>query len=104
MNFTDFKKITVGNKNKNFTFVKIKSDRCCCHCGKTIQRGTECLTINKKLESRKWMCDDCVILHLNVSNARSMLNSITFGDEGGAMACMEFLGEAKEALEEARYY
>ena len=103
MNFTDFKNDTVRNKNKNFTFVKIRTDRFCCHCSKQIHRGTECLTINKKLTGRSWMCDDCVILHLNYQNAKASLNSVAFGDEGDVMACLDFLDETLMALEEAKY-
>ena len=103
MNFTDFKKITLRNKNKNFTFVKIKADRFCKHCGNKINRGTSCLTINKKSEGRSWMCDNCVVLHLKCQNAKSDLNNVAFGDEGYAMACLDFYDEAIAALEEARF-
>lgn len=40
-------------KNKNTCFVKIKADRKCASCKKTLRAGTVCLTTNKKGVGRK---------------------------------------------------
>lgn len=34
-------------RNSNFMKVRVKNDRCCCHCGSLIHKGTECLTLNR---------------------------------------------------------
>jgi len=77
------------SKSKNFCFVTVRSDHCCKHCGTTIKKGTSCLTINKKKEGRAWLCEDCLSLLVNILDAKADLDSVSFSDEGAAMACID---------------
>lgn len=84
--------------NKNFTFVKTKSVHTCSHCLKDIPLGSECLTVNPRMCNRRWYCEDCVQLMLNVQRARIALDSVAFDDEGASMACLEWVSEAESEL------
>lgn len=84
--------------NKNFKFVYIRQDRKCKCCGKSIQSGVECLTVNKKTEPRCWYCCDCVRKLLNIHNAKVTLDSVSFDDEGMVLACMDYLDECVSEL------
>lgn len=101
----DYKKSLKRNKkNRNYCFVKIKSNHSCGHCGTTIKEGTECLTINKRHSDRMWVCDDCLSLKLSIVNTKGELNCVAFGDEGASMALMDYLNELEaEFLEKRRY-
>lgn len=98
----DFKSVVTKRNNPNFKFVRIRSMRTCCHCLKTMTIGTECLTINPKRGSRRWMCDTCVQAILDLQRARSVLASTAFGDEGGYMANAEWVSECESYFEELR--
>lgn len=45
---------------KNKCIVKIKKDRVCKKCGKTLKAGTQCITINPKFGNRYWTCVECL--------------------------------------------
>lgn len=88
------------NKNKNLCKVKIKKDRTCCHCGELICSGTLCLTINPMYEKRKWMCPTCLDLVEEIDRLDGMYDSLSFGDEGGAMAIYDARNEVISELED----
>ena len=81
--------------NKNFTFVKIRTPHTCANCLKTLPTGIECLTVNPKMGSRRWICSYCVQALLDLYVARSALASVAFGDEGGYMACFDWVSECE---------
>lgn len=81
------------NKSNNFKIVNIKQPHTCEYCGKQLPVGTECLTVNKKSESRKWYCKDCIELQLEINKAQCRLNTTPFDDEGAVLANMEYLDE-----------
>jgi hypothetical protein len=81
------------NKSNNFKIVNIKQQHTCGHCRKQLPVGTECLTVNKKSESRKWYCKDCAELQLEINKAQYRLNTTPFNDEGAALANIEYLDE-----------
>lgn len=99
--FEKFKNEVKKNKSKNFGFVKIREKRYCYHCSNELAAGIECLTVNPRLGNRRWYCDKCVTLMLNVELAKEMYSRVAFGDEGAAMACLEAIAEAEEELESA---
>lgn len=86
-------------RNTNFCYVKVREDRSCTHCGSLIKKGTRCITVNKKSECRKWLCEECYNLQMEILNAKVELDLCTFGDEGGAMAMSDALDELKEEYE-----
>jgi hypothetical protein len=81
------------NKSNNLKIVNIRRQHYCGHCGKQLTTGTECLTVNKRSEPRKWYCKDCVELLLEINKAQHRLNTTPFDDEGGALANMQYLDE-----------
>lgn len=85
----------MAKKNKNFCFVSIRQDRNCFHCKELIPKGTKVLTINKKGEGRKWMCPICYRLYRSIERAEDAYNSVSFGDEGGAFAALDYLDEVR---------
>ena len=96
-----FKKSVKKRNSKNFAFVRARSTHYCDHCMATIAPGVECLTVNLKKRPRYWHCINCVIKRLNVIEAAHNLNNISFGDEGGYMAALEWYDEALEEWENA---
>lgn len=60
--------------------------------------GIECLTVNPRRASRRWYCDDCVSASLQVGYVKKSYERIAFGDEGGAIACLEWIAEAEAEL------
>lgn len=113
----------VNNKNtKNFKFVTVKSSHNCKSCGSIISKNTECLTVNKKLNGREWICEDCVENHLkykaeqvkrkeeqdeayaNYLQAVAHQKNVAFGDEGAAMAMAEWVDECAEILDELGFF
>lgn len=80
-------------KNKNLCYVTIRQDRFCKHCNELIPKGTRCITVNKCYEERAWYCSECVRLINNIAIAKAQLNKIPYGDEGGYLAGLEYLGE-----------
>lgn len=97
-----------SNKNRNTRFVSVNETRVCKCCGKIIQKGVECLTINKKGIGRQWQCMKCTKDELSSSKIginytcevyRSIietkieLGNVSFGDEGGYMALSDCLDE-----------
>lgn len=98
----DFKSTLNRYNNRNFKFVKVKSDRHCRYCGERISAGQECLTINKMYKGRSWECTTCVSLRLQVIEARTLYNLVPFDDEGAAMAFADHLDEVTYRLEERK--
>lgn len=98
----DFKSTLNRYNNRNFKFVKVKSDRHCRYCGERIPAGQECLTINKRYKGRSWECTTCVSLKLQVMDAKALCNAVPFDDEGADMACSEYLDEVISRLEERK--
>lgn len=96
MLYEEVKRIVNQNKNKNVRFVKVKADRTCKHCGETITKGSECLTVNERFGSRYWLCEKCTSLQISIVNTRLDLESVAFGDEGAAYAYMDFLSELED--------
>lgn len=98
----DFKKYLKDKSDKNFNFVKARKLHTCNHCLRTIELGWEYLTINPKRGARRSYCEKCVRLMLDVSKAKSFYNSTSFGDEGGAYACLDWIFEVESELEARR--
>lgn len=67
-------------KYGNIKVVTVRQHRECCHCKTAIPKGTKCLTLNPKGN--------------DVIEARAILDSTLFDDEGGAYANADFLSEA----------
>lgn len=42
-----------------------------------------------------WVCEECVKANLRVSEAKGLLNSVPFDDEGGVMAMQELVDTAE---------
>lgn len=40
--------------------VRVKADRKCADCGKTIKKGNFCWTASVKYYGRHWCCDRCM--------------------------------------------
>lgn len=81
-------------KYGNIKVVTVRQHRECCHCKTAIPKGTKCLTLNPKGHGRHCLCKECVSLYNNVIEARAILDSTPFDDEGGAYANADFLSEA----------
>ena len=92
-----------NKKNRNFKFVTVKELRFCKYCCNPIGAGTECLTVNRKMHGRTWVCNDCVQKVLDYKVALSANNSVAFGDEGAAMAMEEWVDECEAALDEVGF-
>lgn len=103
MDLATLKNIVKSRNTNNMKFVKIRAPRFCEHCCKLLTAGTETLTINKKYNGRIWLCIDCVILRLNIINARAFKASIAFGDEGGYMTAQEWEDEVLAEWEDIDY-
>lgn len=99
----EFKKYLKDNSDKNFNFVKARKLHTCSHCLRAIGLGCEYLTVNPKRGARRSYCEKCVRLMLDVSKAKSFYNNISFGDEGGAQAALEWISEAEADLEKVRF-
>lgn len=99
MNYDEVKAICNKNKDRNIRFVKVKSARVCKLCRVILPKGTECLTLNRRHFGREWLCNDCVRLLIEIANAKSKLASVAFGDEGGALAYIDYIAEL-----ESEYY
>ena len=92
------------NKNRNIRIVNVRENRLCHYCGNVITTGTECLTVNKKLEPRYWVCGDCADKITNYREAKATLNDVAFGDEGGYMANQDYLAECERECENIGYF
>lgn len=97
-----------ANKNRNTRFVRVNETRVCKCCGKSILKGTKCLTLNKKGVGRQWQCMKCTMdelsldkagtnytceVYRNIVEIKVELNNVSFGDEGGYMALSDCLDE-----------
>lgn len=77
-------------KYGNIKVVTVRQHRECCHCKTAIPKGTKCLTLNPK----GMVCKECISLYNTVIEARAILDSTPFDDEGAAYANADFLSEA----------
>ena len=104
MKVEELKEKVNKNKNKNTRFVKIKEDRNCKMCGKSLKKGTICLTTNKKGKGRSWYCDNCVMqllsekdlpnaccIYHKIMSVKAEMNNVAFGDECAVYAYMDIL-------------
>lgn len=98
----NFRKQLKKRGNKNFNFVTARKVHHCSHCLKVIRLHEECLTFNPYMGTRRWYCENCVQLMLNVKQAQVMRSLVAFDDEGAELAFMEWEDEALADLEEAR--
>lgn len=48
------------NPSSNCKVVSIKTDRTCRECGKSLEKGTRCYTMNPKGLGRSWVCFSCI--------------------------------------------
>lgn len=46
--------------SSNCKVVTIRTDRVCVECGKHLERGTRCYTLNSKGKGRTWVCFSCI--------------------------------------------
>ncbi len=46
--------------SSNCKVVSIKTDRTCRECGKSLEKGTRCYTMNPKGFGRGWVCFSCI--------------------------------------------
>jgi len=90
--------------NKNVRFVRVRTPHQCKHCGIIIAKGTECLTVNKKLSGRQWVCEECIEHYLNYREALARRDSVAFGDEGAAMAMQDIVSDYETILYERGFF
>lgn len=93
MSYVGFKTSVEKEKSKNFCFVNVRNERVCRHCGISIERGKECLTINPKYGSRYWVCDDCVSSIIEIIDTTRELDLVPFDDDGAWLAYSNYLDE-----------
>lgn len=91
-------------KNRNLRFVRVKQDRECKYCGAAIRAGSECITINKYKEGRKWVCLECLEAISRYKETKAQLNFVPFGDEAAYMALSYLLAEESAELYERGVY
>ena len=87
---------------QEFKKVQIRADRVCWHCGKTIQKGTSCLTINPRFERRHWLCNGCFLVYKSILEAKSSLDIVPFDDEGAAYTNADYLDQVVSEWEESQ--
>lgn len=115
MNLREYRNQISSKRTGNSKFVRVRQVRQCKSCHKNIEKGVECLTVNKKYKGRIWVCLECLTARLeqrdkrnealeNLAKARAFKESIAFGDEGGYMAAAEWEDEALNELEDLEYY
>lgn len=92
------KEVVNKGKNRNLRFVRVKQGRECKYCWKTIRAGSECITINKYKEGRKWVCLECLGAISRYKETKVQLNFVPFGDEGAYMALSDLLAEESAEL------
>lgn len=46
--------------SSNCNVVSIKTDRTCRECGKSLEKGTRCYTMNPRGFGRSWVCFSCI--------------------------------------------
>lgn len=81
------------SKSRNTRFVKVKTSRYCQYCDNQIDEGTTCLTTNRKLQGRRWICLACLDAILRYNETKVQMNLVAFDDEGAYMALSDFLEE-----------
>ena len=77
-------------KYGNIKVVTVRQHRECCHCKSAIPNGYKVFDTKSK---RSWYVKS-VSLYNNVIEARAILDSTPFDDEGAAYANADFLSEA----------
>ena len=87
-----------ATKNRNQKMVHVREDRNCRYCGGLIKAGSECLTINRKMEGRSWVCKGCIDLRLRYKSALAEKNCLPFDDEGWHMAQDDYISELEERM------
>ena len=90
----------MGKRYRNTKMVKVREDRNCLYCNGLIKAGTECLTINKKMEGRNWICKGCISLIHKYRAALAEKNCLPFDDEGWHMAQDDYISEIEEEMVE----
>lgn len=78
-------------KYGNIKVVTVRQHRECCHCKSAVPKGYKVFDTKSK---RSWYVKECVSLYNDVIEARAILDSTLFDDEGGAYANADFLSEA----------
>ena len=99
MTLSKLRKIVNKGNNRNLRVVKVKKDRRCYYCNKTITAGSEALTVNKKLEPRYWVCGDCVHIISTYEEIKHEMENVSFGDEGHYMALQDCLIDFEKKLD-----
>lgn len=88
----------MAKRKTNFCIVKIRKDRTCCHCGTLLHKGTSCLTINNKMQGRKWLCLNCKELFDELERVEELNSSVSFDDEGASMYYEGVINELKSNI------
>lgn len=94
-------------KTSNYGHVRIKEDRKCCKCGRVINAGTVCLSVNPRTKGRVWYCNFCEdkrnkrkAIRENIEETKAMMDCVSFGDEGAYLAYWDCLAELEEEYDE----
>jgi hypothetical protein len=85
--------------SSNCKVVSIRTDRVCAECGKSLEKGTRCYTLNSKGKGRTWVCFSC-IPEPNVAETREI--GERFGH--GVNTCIAYYSEAMDSLGRHRTY
>ena len=64
--------------SSNCKFVSIKTDRTCRECGKSLEKGTRCYTMNPRGLGRSWVCFSC-IPEPNIEETREVGERVGYG-------------------------
>lgn len=64
--------------SSNCKVVSIKVDRTCAECGKFLEKGTRCYTLNPRGKGRGWVCFSC-IPEPNVKDVREVGERVADG-------------------------
>lgn len=94
-------------KTSNYGHVKIKEDKKCCNCGRVINAGTVCLSVNPRKKGRVWYCNFCEgeqnkreTVKKNIEDIKAEMECVPFGDEGAYFAYCNYLAELEEEYDE----
>lgn len=103
---------------KNIKEVTVKESRECMFCHSIILSGSKSITVNKRMQGRKWICMLCAdslgVNNLNkkrelnkcvaevkakIKSAEAEMSILPFGDEGGYLACINYIEDLYKELD-----
>lgn len=75
MRYADYKEVCNKSKDRNIRFVKVRADKSCHGCRRTIAAKTDALTVNSRFYGRQWYCENCVKTRLSLIDHRYRLEN-----------------------------